>query len=116
MSKSEQDDRRSSPRFDARIDGRLKCSRGSRNAVAITDISVDGCAVAIGPQGVAEGRGYGIKIGGLETLGAELRWVGGREAGLQFDRPLHPAVLDHIVRENPPPDETPSRRADAGVD
>jgi len=97
-----QPDRRIAPRFGANIDGRLKCSRGSRRSIEITDISVGGCAVSLGPLDVAQGRGYAIKFGGLETLGAELRWIADGDAGLAFERPLHPAVVDHIVRMNAP--------------
>ena len=103
MSKSKTElDRRIAPRFGANIDGRLRCSRGSRRSIEITDISVGGCAVSLGPLDVAQGRGYAIKFSGLETLGAELRWNAGGGAGLEFDRPLHPAVVDHIVRTNSP--------------
>ena len=101
MSKKRSDDRRAAQRFDARIDGRLNCSQGTRRSIEITDISIGGCSVVIGSQYAAGGRGYAIKIDGLETLGAEIRWIAGEGAGLQFERPLHPAVLDHIVQANP---------------
>ena len=33
----------------------------------------------------------------LEPLGAEVAWVQGANAGLRFQRPLHPAVFDQLM-------------------
>lgn len=101
-------ERRLSARFATRVAGKLASSRGAKQRVEVSDLSSGGfsAACALGWRG--DLAGYAIKLGGLEALGAELRWTTGTEAGFRFDRPLHPAVLDHIVAGNPPaPEDTP---------
>ncbi len=95
-------ERRKSLRYETGLDGTLSCSRGSRTPVAIVDLSVGGFNIDLGERSVSNGPGFSVKVPGLETLGAELRWADTSNAGFKFERPLHPAVLDHVVRSNPP--------------
>ncbi|MCP1468923.1 hypothetical protein J3E64_000594 [Sphingobium sp. OAS761] len=39
-----------------------------------------------------------IMLPGFEGRRARVVWTKGHEAGCSFERPLHPAILDHIVR------------------
>ena len=39
-----------------------------------------------------------IMLPGFEGRRANVLWTRGHEAGCQFERPLHPAILDHIVK------------------
>jgi hypothetical protein len=38
-----------------------------------------------------------LKFDGLEAIEAEVCWVEGFVAGLQFDKPIHPAVFDLLL-------------------
>jgi hypothetical protein len=38
-----------------------------------------------------------VRLPALEPLGAEVAWVDGANAGLHFQRPLHPAVFDQLM-------------------
>lgn len=38
-----------------------------------------------------------VKIPGLESLGAHIRWEDYQDYGCEFANPLHPAVFDHLV-------------------
>ena len=38
-----------------------------------------------------------IKFEGLEAMDAEVCWVQGFQAGLRFERPIHPAVFDLLL-------------------
>lgn len=107
------DERRASARFATTLDGNLVSSRGSKQAVKITDLSTDGFNTRLRPQSHMDSVGYAIKFAGLETLGAELRWSGPEEAGFRFDRPLHPAVLDHVVRAHAPANDADSEHPPA---
>ena len=40
-----------------------------------------------------------VKLGNIGPIPAEVKWREGSTVGAQFDRPLHPSVLEHIVRE-----------------
>ena len=106
MTKTEEsDERRGAPRFDTALGGHLVSSRGSRQAIEITDLSAGGFGMALGQQSFMDSIGYAVKFAGLETLGVELRWAGKRDAGFRFERPLHPAVVDHVVKAHAPADE-----------
>jgi hypothetical protein len=39
-----------------------------------------------------------VKLGDVESWEADVAWVSGDRAGLQFRRPLHPAVLQRLIR------------------
>ena len=99
------DERRGAPRFDTGLGGQLVCSRGSRHSIEISDLSAGGFSMPASQQNFSDRVGYAVKYAGLETLGAQLRWAGTDSAGFRFDHPLHPAVVDHVVRENPPADD-----------
>lgn len=101
MTSNAKDERRRGPRHGTSMDGILNCSRGSQMRVAIVDLSAEGFNADVGHQSVFAGRGFSVKVPGLESLGAELRWTGAASAGFRFAHPLHPAVLDHVVRANP---------------
>lgn len=76
----------------------LKNAAGMRVPVTITNISEEGCAVAL-RAGHAPGVGeiYCLKIGDLETQASCTVWSSSCEAGLHFLTPLAPYVVDHIV-------------------
>ncbi|GAB5489448.1 MAG: hypothetical protein Pars2KO_30180 [Parasphingorhabdus sp.] len=38
-----------------------------------------------------------VKIPGLQTLGAQIRWTNYQDYGCEFTHPLHPAVFDHFI-------------------
>lgn len=98
-------ERRRSPRLDTSIDAVAKTSQGARHAVRLMDLSAGGCAVTALHQPLKIGLTYGLKIDGLETLGAVASWSAGQVSGLEFVQSLHPAVADHLVRLNPPLEE-----------
>jgi len=100
------DERRGAPRFDTALGGHLVSSRGSRHKIEINDLSAGGFSMALGQQSFRDNVGYAVKFAGLETLGAELRWSARGDAGFRFDRPLHPAVVDHVVKAHPPANDS----------
>ena len=96
-------ERRGAPRLATRIAAVAKTAHGQRHALHINDLSVGGCAINVaGPHPLKLGTTYALKINGLETLGSTTAWTAGQSAGLEFERPLHPAVADHIAALNPP--------------
>jgi hypothetical protein len=65
-------------------------------SIRVTDLSPQGCKVAL-VQRPSVGERMLIKFDGLEALEAEICWVEGFVAGLQFDKPMHPAVFDLLI-------------------
>lgn len=82
------------------LDGALR-SRHDVRAVVITDLSRSGCRV--------QGAGLASMIGeriilrplGLESLEGFVRWASEGVSGVEFERPLHAAVVDHLCRMHP---------------
>ncbi|ANY18694.1 hypothetical protein A6F68_00159 [Tsuneonella dongtanensis] len=102
MSSFKNSERRKSVRHDTAIAGSLKCSLGSQVPITVVDLSAEGFSAGIKARAPMGGRSFAVRFGGLELLGASLRWKDDANAGFEFNRPLHPAVLDHVARQNPP--------------
>ena len=64
--------------------------------VTVFDASPCGCKVEYIDRPQLEEKLF-VKFDGLEPLRANVRWIGQSEAGLQFDRPIHPAVFQLLV-------------------
>ena len=64
--------------------------------IRVTDLSPEGCKVDL-IQRPSEGEHMLLKCEGLEALEAEVCWVEGFCAGLEFDKPIHPAVFDLLL-------------------
>ncbi|HVU30669.1 MAG TPA: PilZ domain-containing protein [Sphingomicrobium sp.] len=66
-------------------------------SVRVNDLSPDGCRVEL-VERPRVGEHMLIKFDGLEVLDGEVCWIEGYVAGLRFERPIHPAVFDLLVR------------------
>ena len=65
--------------------------------VSIYDVSREGCRVDFLERPDLDERVW-VKIEGLEGLEASVCWVEDFAAGLEFVRPIHPAVFDLLVQ------------------
>lgn len=65
--------------------------------IFLQDLSTRGFQMSRVP-GLQVGTRLRIKVPGLELLSANVRWVGERDAGCVFNRPLSDYVLDHFAR------------------
>jgi len=63
--------------------------------VNIMDLSPEGCRVEV-PVRVQPEDVIWITFPGLEALQGKVCWVKEWVAGVEFDRPLHPAVFDMV--------------------
>ena len=87
---------RVSSRFAITADVSLR-RRGMANyGVLVVDLSPEGCKVELveRPRG---GERMTIKFEGLEGMDAEVCWVDGFQAGLRFERAIHPAVFELLI-------------------
>ena len=66
-------------------------------AVNVYDVSPEGCRVEFieRPQ-LAET--VWVKFDGLDAIPSSVCWVRGFDVGVEFDRPIHSAVYDSLVR------------------
>ena len=61
--------------------------------VAVVDLSQGGCGIETSAYLEAGARVW-LKLPGLQSWPARVAWVDGVRAGLQFDNPLHAAVVE----------------------
>lgn len=65
-------------------------------SVQLRDLSPDGCQTEVVERpGLDEVMQ--VKLPGLETISARVRWVDNYVAGLKFERPIHPAVFELLL-------------------
>lgn len=93
---ADQKERRRTERvaLDTAIDFRR--AKEHRFEVRMQDLSAQGCKVAL-PERVGRLQTVWITMPGLETLRSDVRWASEWVAGVEFERPMHPAVFDHMA-------------------
>lgn len=96
-------DRRLRPRIYVTISVTVRQRFWSGQRAELLDISTGGCRVrdvAVRPNDLVW-----VTMPGLSSLDGRVTWVRGWESGIEFTNPLHPAVVDHLVRDakGPPP-------------
>jgi hypothetical protein len=87
---------RISSRFAITADVSLRRRGMATYGVRVVDLSAEGCKVELveRPRG---GESMTIKFEGLESMDAEVCWIEGFQAGLRFQRPIHPAVFELLL-------------------
>lgn len=63
----------------------------------VTDMSVSGFRLQSFMK-LLVGSDIWIMLPGFEGRRARVTWVVAHEAGCAFEQPLHPAILDHVVK------------------
>lgn len=89
-------DQRRSARRETGIRSALRPRGMGSIPVQVTDISAGGCRIEVRPTPYPDSTVW-LKLPGLEAWYARVAWVGEDVAGLEFTKPLHPAVVDRFV-------------------
>ena len=84
-------------RYSITTNGRYRKGTGVRFDIAIRNLSEYGCNFADLVGRVEVGDEITIRIGEIGPIESQVRWIEKRQVGVQFDQPLHPSVLDHII-------------------
>lgn len=87
---------RKSDRVAVNADVIVRRPREHNFRVRIHNLSRHGCLVDFISSPQLEDRLW-VKFEGLEGLEAEVCWVSGYTAGVEFMKPLHPGVFDRLV-------------------
>ena len=90
------DDRRRHLRRPVNIGAGLREPERPASSVTVVDLSTDGCGIELASH-VTVGARVWLKLPGLESWDARVAWCDDGRAGLQFIRPLHPAVVSRYV-------------------
>lgn len=75
----------------------LKAVGRSNYRVRVLDLSTDGCKVEL-VERPNVGDTVLVKFDRIETMEADVAWIDSHTAGVRFKNPIHPAVLDMIVK------------------
>ena len=110
------DDRRED-RFQIVLRGHCSDGAGRRSSAEITELSAHGCKVKTTPILLENDAFVWIKLGNRDPLRGQVRWHKGDLAGVRWEYPLHPAILDHIyamhdASREPLPDIPATQRAE----
>jgi len=89
------------PRREPRValDAEVMVRRTSGNSyrVRVFDLSPHGCKIEFVERPELDERIW-VKIDGLDPLEGMVCWTNGFIAGVDFVRPMHAAVFDHVVK------------------
>ena len=100
LSTSPDDEGRRSARSEVVLGAGLRQRGAHAVTVQVLDLSVTGFRAATHLE-LMNGTDIWLKLPGLESLHSRVVWMKGHLLGCEFVRPLHPAVLDMIVRNAP---------------
>jgi len=90
---------RKSERVALEIGAGLRQRGGTGVSIQILDLSVDGFRASTHLQ-MEKGSDVWLRLPGLEPYHAKVMWTKGNFIGCAFERPLHPAVLEMIVKKS----------------
>jgi len=76
----------------------LRVGGGTWRPASLVDLSCSGFRIAWMPS-CGPGKPLWVRIPGLEAMPAKIRWQDLGGVGCQFDRPLSPAVVEHLTRK-----------------
>jgi hypothetical protein len=89
---------RASERVPLEIGAGLRQRGASGVSIQVMDLSIHGFRAATHLD-LPPGTDVWLRLPGLEPFHAKVAWSKGHFIGCAFERPLHPAVLDMIVRK-----------------
>jgi hypothetical protein len=90
---------RKSQRVNLEIGAGLRQRGGTGVGIQIMDLSTDGFRASTHLQ-LEKGTDVWLRLPGLEAYQARVMWAKGNFIGCAFERPLHPAVLEMIVKKS----------------
>lgn len=86
-------------RYVVTVAGRYRPRRGGTRDVWIKDISEYGCRFFDKFSILSTNTAILVKVGHVGPIAADVKWRDGHIVGAEFEQPLHPSVLEHIIRE-----------------
>ena len=87
---------RKSARVALQADVQLRRSGQSNYVVNVHDISPEGCKLEFVERPRLDETVW-VKFDRLDAIEAVVCWIRGSDVGIEFARPIHPAVFDNLV-------------------
>jgi len=89
---------RRAPRITVTVTAKCRVCRQTY-ALNMIDLSEFGCKLVTGVFDIRPGDRICLRPHNLEGVWGDVIWARYRSAGVRFDRPIHPAVVEHLARE-----------------
>lgn len=89
-------DRRRFARSAVHVHAQFGAPERPSTPAVVTDLSTGGCGIET-QAFLNEGDRVWIKLPALESWPGRVVWTSVGRAGLEFDRPLHPAIVDRYT-------------------
>lgn len=93
---SDQTERRRCARLNLDTKVEFRRMREAHYQIPMRDLTPHGCRIAA-PERVDAGEMVWVQLPSLESLSARVRWSNDWQSGVEFNRPLHPAVFDMMA-------------------
>jgi hypothetical protein len=71
---------------------------GSREFVAVANLTADGCCIMTKQPCLTKGAWVTVQPETLSSLRSQVQWTSGCFAGLRFENPLYGPVYEHLAR------------------
>lgn len=84
-------------RYSIAVNGRYRKGTGVRFDIALRNLSEYGCQFADLVGRLQKGDEITLRIGEIGPIPSRVKWVEKRQAGVEFEDPLYPSVLEHIL-------------------
>jgi hypothetical protein len=94
-------ERRQWPRLPLEADVEFRRKRETRYRIPMYDLTPQGCRIA-SPERLLSGEMIWVQLPSLESLSCSVKWTAQWQSGVEFDRPMHPAVFDMMSRRLAP--------------
>lgn len=88
---------RDEPRITAAIPATMQRHGKVKYPVTVYEMTATGCRVEFVDRPDV-GEPVHMRFAGLQPMEGNVRWLAGSQAGIQFERPIHPAVFDLLIR------------------
>lgn len=76
----------------------LRRSGQRHYSVNVYDISPEGCRLEFVERPRLDEMVW-VKFGAIESIEANVCWINGHDVGVEFVRPIYPAVFEALVRK-----------------
>ena len=91
-----QQERRRNPRLSLDADVEFRRRKEAHYSVRMQDLTPEGCKITP-PERVDAGELVWVQLPSLESLSSHVKWTNDWQSGVEFDRPMHPAVFDLLA-------------------
>lgn len=97
------EEERRSTRLPVILPAICRTQTGLFGPVEIMDLTADGCRIFAKGLPMREGQKVRVKPENFQPLPGIVRWAAHDFAGIEFDVPLYPPVVEHLQRQFAPP-------------